>query len=61
VSNDNSGALFRNERKEKDTHPDHTGKATVAGQEYYVSAWIKEKNGRKYFSLAFKPVEHKPE
>lgn len=54
---DNSGAIFRNDRKEKDTHPDHTGKATVAGVDYWISAWIKEKDGVRYFSLAFKPKE----
>lgn len=54
---DNSGAIFRNDRKEKDNHPDHTGQATVAGVDYWLSAWVKEKDGKRYFSLAFKPKE----
>lgn len=54
---DNSGAIFRNDRKEKDTHPDHTGQATIAGVNYWISAWVKEKDGVRYFSLAFKPKE----
>lgn len=54
---DNSGALFRNDRKEKENHPDHTGKATIDGKEYWLSAWVKEKDGVRYFSLAFKPKE----
>lgn len=54
---DNSGAIFRNDRKEKENHPDHTGQATIAGVDYWLSAWVKEKDGRRYFSLAFKPKE----
>jgi hypothetical protein len=55
--NTNSGILSRNERKEKDTHPDHTGQLNVEGVDYYVSAWIKErKDGTgKFFSLSIKP------
>lgn len=54
--NTNSGILSRNERKEKDTHPDHTGQLNVEGVDYYVSAWIKErKDGSgKFFSLSIK-------
>ena len=52
---DNSGALFRNAKKEKDTHPNATGTATIDGVEYYISAWTKEtKSGDKYQSLSFK-------
>ena len=51
--NSNSGALFRNTRKELDTHADYTGGWTDAnGVEYYLSAWLNEdKNGNKYFKL----------
>jgi hypothetical protein len=57
---DNSGSLFRNERKEKDTHPDHTGTALIDGREYWVSAWIKTKqDGGKFFSMAFKSKDEK--
>lgn len=56
---DNSGALYNNDRKQKDTHPDRTGKAKIGGVEYYVSGWIKEskRDGSKFLSLAFKPVD----
>lgn len=56
---DNSGALYVNDRKQKDSHPDRSGKATIDGVEYYVSAWIKEskKDGSKFLSLAFKRVD----
>lgn len=37
--NDNRGAVWKNEKKSTDKHPDFTGKATIAGVDYYVSAW----------------------
>jgi len=56
--NTNRGALFRNDRKEKDTHPDHQGQINVEGVEYWLSAWVKtSKKGQKFFSLSVKPKE----
>jgi hypothetical protein len=53
---DNTGAIFVNDRKEKDTHPDRSGSATIDGVEYWVSGWLKKtKDGQPYLSLAFKP------
>ena len=55
--------LARNDRKEKDTHPDYTGRINVAGVDYWLSAWVKEgkaggkMEGRKFFSLAVRPIE----
>lgn len=61
MSKDNQGALFKNERKETDNHPDFNGTATINGVEMWVSAWIKvyEKQGekRKYYSLSFRTKE----
>ena len=52
---DNTGRLFRNDRKEKETHPDYNGSVKIDGHDMWISAWLKEdKNGQKYFSLAFK-------
>jgi hypothetical protein len=51
---DNSGALFKNERREKDTHPHATGTAIIDGVEYYVSAWTKDGRKGRFQSLAFK-------
>lgn len=61
-SNENSGALFRNDRKEKDSHPDHKGTLNVDGVEYWLSAWVKtSKKGQKFFSLSVKPKEERQE
>jgi hypothetical protein len=59
----NTGTLRRNERKEKETHPDFTGDMNINGTEFWLSGWIKtagenSKNpGQKFFSLAVKPKE----
>lgn len=54
---DNSlrGVLFKNDRKEKETHPDYKGNAEVGGVEYWLSAWIKTPNagGNKFMSISF--------
>lgn len=52
---DNSGTVFANDRKEKDTHPDRTGSAMIDGIEYWISGWVrKDRNGKQFLSLAFK-------
>ena len=52
---DNSGSLFRNDKKETDNHPDYTGSAIVGGQEVWMSAWLKTaSNGKKFMSFSFK-------
>jgi uncharacterized protein (DUF736 family) len=57
-SNELRGVLFKNERKEKDTHPDYKGSAEVGGVEYWLSSWIKVgKGGAKFMSLSFTAKE----
>lgn len=54
---DNSGVIFNNDRKEKESQPDRTGRCRILGRDFYVSGWIKEGAKGKYLSLAFKPME----
>lgn len=50
----NTGALFKNDRREKDSHPNAKGSALIEGVEYWVSSWTNEdRNGNKYQSLKF--------
>lgn len=58
---DNSGSIFVNDRKEKDTHPDRTGTAMIDGVMYYVSGWIKQGSKGQFLSLAFKRKDDKPQ
>lgn len=55
----NSGTLGRNKRRESDKHPEYTGSAEIDGQEFWISAWLKEGSDGKFFSLSFKPKEQK--
>lgn len=57
-----NGALFRNERKEKDTQPDYTGNCKIDNVEYWVSGWVKtpRNGGKKFMSLAFDPKNASP-
>jgi uncharacterized protein (DUF736 family) len=55
---DNSGSLFKNDRKEADSHPDYKGSALIGGVEHWLDAWINTaKDGSKYMSLKMKPKE----
>lgn len=58
--NTNSGALFKNDRKETASHPDYKGQINVNGVDYWLSAWIKPmKNDpeRRFMSLSVKAKE----
>jgi hypothetical protein len=51
-----SGSLFKNDRKEADSHPDYKGSALINGVDHWLDAWINtDRNGGKYMSLKLKP------
>lgn len=57
-------SLFKNDRKEKDTHPDYKGDGVLLdGSEVWLSAWdSKSKSGQSYLSISItqKNAEHSP-
>jgi hypothetical protein len=59
--NTNRGALFKNDRKTKDSQPDYKGQLDVEGEEYWVAAWIKEGRNGKFMSISIQPKEELPD
>jgi len=48
----NTGAIFKNEKKQKDTHPDYRGTIDVDGVPKEISLWVKKsKSDKSYFSV----------
>ena len=54
---DNTGVLFKNDKKLSDNHPDYKGSITVGGVEYWISSWIKQGKNGKFMGLAVTPKE----
>ena len=50
----NTGAIFKNDNKKADNHPDYKGKVNVNGKEMEVALWMKTSaKGVKFFSASF--------
>jgi len=47
MSHDNNmkGAIWKNDKREKDTHPHFKGDAEIDGVQYWVSAWKRDDGG----------------
>ena len=55
--NNNTGALFKNDKKTP-THPDYNGTCEINGVEMWISAWLKRSAaGNTFMSLSFNPKE----
>ena len=54
---DNSGVLFSNDKRDNERAPQYKGNITVNGQDYWLSAWIKEGKSGKFMGLAVSPKE----
>lgn len=64
--NTNRGSIWKNKKKEKETHPDFTGTLNVDGVEYWVSAWKRkegasEKAPALSFTIKLQDEQTKPE
>lgn len=53
----NTGSLFKNDRRQNDNQPMYQGNAMVDGKLKRLSVWVRtSKNGTSYMSLAFEEV-----
>lgn len=60
--NTNRGAIWKNDDKQADNHPDYKGSLNINGVEYWVSAWKRKPDASdKSPALSFtvKPKEEK--
>lgn len=61
--NTNTGILTKNDKGDNAARPDYRGSINVNGQEFWLSAWIKEGRegsklaGQKYMSLSVQPKD----
>ena len=50
----NTGAIFKNDNKKADNHPDYKGKVNVNGKEMEIALWFKTSaKGVQFFSVSF--------
>jgi hypothetical protein len=57
----NRGVMFKNADKRDEKDRDYSGELNVRGEEFWVSAWIKEsKAGKKFLSFSIKPKNEAP-
>ncbi len=58
--NTNRGSIWKNDKKETDSHPDFTGSLNVLGIEFWVSAWKRKPDASEKapaLSFTVKPKE----
>lgn len=53
------GALFKNERKTEDSHPNLQGTIRIDGRDYYLSGWTKDGSKGRWISLSAKPKDER--
>jgi hypothetical protein len=60
-NNELRGALFKNDKGGNPARPDYRGNCEIGGQQYRISAWIKQaRSGMTFMSLAFTAVVEQP-
>ena len=61
--NTNRGSIWKNKKKEKDTHPDFTGSLDVNGVAYWVNAWKRKDDASPEapaLTFSVRPKDDKP-
>jgi hypothetical protein len=58
---ENSGVLFKNDKKGNERSPDYSGKINIDGREMRLAAWIKEGKAGKFMSLKVSELTQKQE
>jgi hypothetical protein len=52
--NTNRGSIWKNDRKEQDTHADFTGSINVEGVDYFLNGWLRKEGAHpKAPSMSF--------
>ena len=49
----NSGSIFKNDKRDKESSPNGKGSALIDGVEYWISAWTNDGKNGKYQGLKF--------
>jgi hypothetical protein len=58
---ENTGVLFKNNKKTSDKQPDYTGNILVGTKEMQLAAWIKEGKNGKFMSIKLSEPNSKTE
>jgi len=49
----NTGAIFKNDNKKAENHPDYRGRVNVNGKEMEIALWVKQGKNGSFFSASF--------
>ena len=49
--NTNTGVLFTNDKGDNPKRPDRKGSINIEGTDYWLSGWVREKDGKPYMQL----------
>lgn len=58
--NAGNGYLAKNDYKKSAAQPEYTGKLKVDDVDVRIAAWVREKDGRRYFSLKASVLDNQP-
>ncbi len=61
INAENSGLIFKNDRKDNERQPDYKGSVNVCGKQMEIALWVKENNRGKFMSAKFSEPYAKPE